>query len=294
MHTLNATIKTYHGTQSDLSFNAVLNDGSPTLLTAPVSTTHWSDEVTADTTYGDWFVGNRSTCDTNATCYSVKFVPDSTAINGITSETPKIELTTTITESGQTTETDKLAFHITEATGYPEVELTIEANSLDVDEGDTATIKVTVSEDPVRMDLPIKFTPTESGTTSFLTSITQNGVAKGSGVSRDFTLMSFLPDQDNPGKYFANITFDTEGPNLTDEANGVITVALDNPAVGAGYTVGTNKSITINVIDTIKPLIKIATTEAKSGPKTKLMQMVGNFVSISRLLPIEFPMIPVK
>ena len=74
---------------------------------------------------------------------------------------------------------------------YPIVELSIEANSMDVGEGNEATIKVTVSENPVRMMLPIKFTPTEASNSTNTVYLKPDANNKTSGQPRDFTLIEF-------------------------------------------------------------------------------------------------------
>ena len=103
---LNATIKTYHDTESELSFNSILNDGSPVQLTTPVSTTVWSDEVTVDATYGTWFAWGQNYFATQMLLV-IKYNLDQIqlVLVGISGQTAKIELETKITESGQTTET---------------------------------------------------------------------------------------------------------------------------------------------------------------------------------------------
>ena len=247
---LEATIKTYHDTESELSFNSILNDGSPVQLTAPVSTTVWNDEVTVDATYGTWFVGDKTTCDTDATCYKVQFRPNTTSIGGITGQTAKIELETRITESGQTTETDKITFQIAPST--PTRMISIKGTSIDVAEGGTAMITLEANDDPVN-DLMIKFTPTE--TTESGTTYLEIENTKGSGDSRTSPALNFDRDPVS-GKWEATLEVNTTSDNA-DGPHGIITVVLDTPQSGDGYTIGTDPDdrITINVIDAIKPAL---------------------------------------
>ena len=112
-----ATIRTHHADLSDLSFMSKLYDGVATsvdaaLLESDGSTNYpdipdYSDEVTANTTYGRWIIGNQRDCGTDVKCLDVRFEPDTTASIG--NNIIKIELV--ITNSG-VAETDTLTYFI--------------------------------------------------------------------------------------------------------------------------------------------------------------------------------------
>ena len=72
------------------------------------------------------------------------------------------------------------------------------------------------------------------------------------------TLTNFQPDG-NSGNYTTTFTLDTKVDDGMDAENGVISVVLDTPESGDGYTIGTmpNDRVTINVKDGTVPTITI-------------------------------------
>ena len=115
-----ATITTTNSDLTEFSFISKLYVGqttsSDTTLTAGTDIqggwpgAGWS----ASTTYGQWIIGNLQDCETNAKCYSVRFVPDATEINKVKDKVLQFELVTNITKSGQSSpaESDILTYII--------------------------------------------------------------------------------------------------------------------------------------------------------------------------------------
>ena len=123
----------------------------------------------------------------------------------------------------------------------PTVEIEFETVTMNINEGDTAEIKIIFSEDPVRTTVPIKFIPTVSGT-DFLET-TSNADAAGMQRSVDLTNFQIVP---NTTKFSATFEVDTKTDNSMDEANGVITVTLSPPESGAMYTLNDAKKVLNN------------------------------------------------
>ena len=116
-----ATITTFHTPVSALSFKAKLFDntasGSEVTFSREekVSDPGWDgQEWVADVTYGEWVIGKQTTCQTNATCYDVRFLPDTTAIDAVSGKVVKVDLEVSIPQSGQTEplELDTLSYLI--------------------------------------------------------------------------------------------------------------------------------------------------------------------------------------
>ena len=63
---------------------------------------------------------------------------------------------------------------------------------------------------------------------------------------------------------------------VMDEANGVITVALDTPASNAKYTLGTKSSVTINVKDGTVPTITIANAQNVVAPNSATFTLTAD------------------
>ena len=105
-----ATITTFHTPVSALSFKAKLFDntasGSEVTFSREekISDPGWDgQEWVADVTYGEWVIGKQATCQTNATCYDVRFLPDTTAIDAVSGKVVKVDLEVSIPQSGQLT-----------------------------------------------------------------------------------------------------------------------------------------------------------------------------------------------
>ena len=113
---------------------------------------------------------------------------------------------------------------------------------MNIEEGDKMVeIKVILNEDPVRTMVPIKYTPTVSGTDFLDTTL---GAAT---VERPVTLSDFQTVP-NTTKFSATFKIDTKDDNGNDEANGVITLTLSDPESGDKYTLNNAKKVlTINV-----------------------------------------------
>ena len=122
---------------------------------------------------------------------------------------------------------------------YPTVELEIDQTPIKIIEGNTATITVITNVDPVRTTLPI--------------SITATGDYLDPSVDLTPDLTSFQPVSGGP-KYSATFTVATVD-DMADGEHGSITVTLATPGQGANYTLGTNTSITFDVIDATKPVL---------------------------------------
>ena len=131
--TKQATITSFHKKFSEFSFVSKLYDDSATAseftLVQSEEIAEWSGmEWTAQTGYGQWFVGNPRICETDKRCYDVRFVPDENAINEISGKTVKNDLEVIITENGQVTETKTLTYSVV-GSG---VEFALEANESNV------------------------------------------------------------------------------------------------------------------------------------------------------------------
>ena len=133
--------------------------------------------------------------------------------------------------------------------------ISIASSTISVTEGDTASIKIIASEDPVR-HLKFHYTPTETGTSYLETTVGSNGESRMSGVSRTVTL-EFTEDQ-TINKYTANLMIATNDI-VGDSAHGSIAIVLDAPGTKDRYTVASdpNNKITITVNDDEKPKITI-------------------------------------
>ena len=191
------------------------------------------------TTYGRWLVSRHRTCETNANCYDVRFVPNTTEIANITN-IATLELTTTITESGQSTpiETDTLTLKITPS--FPTREISIEASTITINEAETATITLIADGDPLNDNLMVKYTPTETGS-SFLK---DDDMGNGTEDSRT-AMLEFLFNS-TTDKWEAEIEIATNIVDGKDTENGVITVVLDTPESDDGYTIGMNPNDRVN------------------------------------------------
>ena len=115
----NGTITTFHDDTSEISFKVNLTEESAT-PTEPTFTREehvgeWPEmEWTAQTTYGRWLVGNERECQTDGTCYDVRFKPNTTNISNLDNRRIKYELEMIVTESGQAGRTSaSLSYQIT-------------------------------------------------------------------------------------------------------------------------------------------------------------------------------------
>ena len=95
--------------------------------------------------------------------------------------------------------------------------------------------------DPVRTSLPITITAAD-----------MTGTYLKPGANLTPTLTGFQPVSGGP-TYSATFTIETKVDDGIDGEHGSITVTLANPAQGANYTLGTDTSITFDVIDATKP-----------------------------------------
>ena len=115
----NGTITTFHDDTDEISFKVKLTEESATpaemTLTREEHVTEWPGmEWTAQTTYGRWLVGNERECQTDGTCYDVRFKPNTTSISNIAERRVKYDIEMIITESGQAARTSaSLAYQIT-------------------------------------------------------------------------------------------------------------------------------------------------------------------------------------
>ena len=112
-----ATISTFHTKLSEFSFKSKLYDGSSTptefTLEQIEQVAEWPGmEWTAPTGYGQWIVGNPRVCETDKRCFDVRFIPDATAISGISAKSVKNDLEVILTENGTVTETKTLTYNI--------------------------------------------------------------------------------------------------------------------------------------------------------------------------------------
>ena len=133
-------------------------------------------------------------------------------------------------------------------TDRPSPVLSFNANSVSVDEGETATLVVTASSNPEVDEIDVSFTPTETRSDYLYT---LEGV---SGVSRTRTL-NFT--NDGNGNFTANLTLDTRTANGINEENGQIVITLDTPGSDSSYRIpnSPNDRITVQVNDTDEPVI---------------------------------------
>ena len=112
-----ATITTHHSKVSEFSFISKLYDDSSTptefTLVPSEQVAGWPGmELTAETGYGQWFVGNLRACETDKRCYDVRFVPYTPAISGISGKSVRNDLEVVLTENGTVTETKTLTYNI--------------------------------------------------------------------------------------------------------------------------------------------------------------------------------------
>ena len=130
----------------------------------------------------------------------------------------------------------------------PELTITTASTTIEVEEGRAAEIIVEASVNPKR-ELTFNFTPTEIGT-SYLASLTQDDVSKGSGVERSISLR-FTQADSSPGStdpWLATIRIATQGH---DAEGGTISVVLGS---GTGYSVGASDTAIITVTDVGVPV----------------------------------------
>ena len=148
--------------------------------------------------------------------------------------------------------------------------LSIMNSSTAVNEGETATIVVTASEDP-KVPVTINYTPTETEG-NFL-----NTFSGASGKSRTTTL-NF--SDDGSGNWTANFTLTTRTANGVDENQGEIIVALDLPIANANYTIADlpNNQITIFVNDVDAPIISIDNASATIMGKSVLFPVSASIL----------------
>ena len=173
-----------------------------------------------------------------------------------------LENDTSTNPSYQTTGTDAVntkTVTIGSNIPVPTVEIEFEQTTMNIEEGDTAEIKVILDQDPVRLEFPIKVTPRVSGT-NFL----ETKGSDGDGDERMEDLNSFTPVP-NTDKFSATFEVGTT-TNSNDEPNGVITLTLSDPVTEDKYTLGTNKILTINVKDSTVPTITIANADSVVAP----------------------------
>ncbi len=141
---------------------------------------------------------------------------------------------------------------------FPTLELSLQESRVRVEEGGMATITVTADQDPIRSSLDISITPEDEVQNFLLT--TSN--ADASGMPRTVTLTGFQPD--GTGKYTATFPINTKTV-AGDGPHGVIKVELNS---GSGYTVSNTTNhdhVFIDIIDSTKPLIKIAEAPNVTG-----------------------------
>ena len=153
----------------------------------------------------------------------------------------------------------------------PTVEIEFEQTTMNVEEGDKMVeIKVILNEDPVRTMVPIKYTPTVSGTDFLDTTL---GAAT---VERPVTLSDFQTVP-NTTKFSATFKIDTKDDNGNDEANGVITLTLSDPESGDKYTLNNAKKVlTINVKDGTVPTITIANADKIVAPSNATFTLTAD------------------
>ena len=143
---------------------------------------------------------------------------------------------------------------------YPIVELSIEAITEPVTEGDQdITITVTASENPMR-SIPISFTPTDTTGTYLAVDLLGNGHNDPRAEDLTFTNTA---QSGSPEVWQATFDIDTKADDNTDAADGEIKVKLDSPAELAGYTVKADPDdhVDITIIDATKPIITIGTAD---------------------------------
>ena len=211
-----ATIKTHHQTLSELNFMSKLYDGVASsvdgMLLEPNNTAEYPDnpdftgEVTVNTTYGRWTVGNETDCASGAKCLDVRFEPDTSASIG--NNIIKIELV--ITNSG-IAETDTLTYFIDGNTVTTALEdgdsqtINSPATPIDIDDvAATATIfsrsddtfNIVVNETTTNPN-PNQPTPTTTGANSTDTNMIAGFSSKEYGT--DLTLGKWYFDEVNTG-----------------------------------------------------------------------------------------------
>ena len=138
--------------------------------------------------------------------------------------------------------------------------ITIADVNVAINEGETARFIITASVNPER-PLNIKFTPTNNSGGNFLDITGGN-----SGATRT-KRVKFTDEQ--PSVWTATIEIPTNSINGIDEADGSITVTLDNPTNSDGYTIDTsnnNNQGTVSVKDADTPVVTIKNaTETLAG-----------------------------
>ena len=136
----------------------------------------------------------------------------------------------------------------------PIPQLTIREDRLIINEGESATIKVTANIDPVR-PLSFRYLPVDNSDYTYLD--TSAGTNSSSRLVEDLT---FSPDPTIPGTWFANITIDTIPPDMIDRNHGDIIIYLFAPRPNIDfYTITSRRDneISIRVNDDIKPEITL-------------------------------------
>ena len=139
---------------------------------------------------------------------------------------------------------------------YPIRTISIEEDTININEGDSTTVTLTADGDPERDDLTVNYIP--EGGNDFL--LAENGKASGDLRS------DVLDFEENPvtGKWEAEITIRTKPIDTAyrGDGEGEITVKLKSSSDGE-YQINSNANhatnkITIKVKDSTKPLIKIS------------------------------------
>ena len=187
-----ASLNSSHSTLSEISFRAKYYDGSmnqdgtlnahPEVLTT--TTTESSSGLTgtiwsANTPYGKWLVGSHTSCFSTANCFEARFVPNKTAIDGISKEIFKAELELIVTDDGTETVGDTLTYYIDgrdlavtlNDNNSQQISVTTNTSTLSDVAGTASyfkntsdTISIAVEETTTNSDAPV--TPGSMGTTA--------------------------------------------------------------------------------------------------------------------------------
>ena len=248
--TKEATITSFHKKFSEFSFVSKLYDDSATAseftLVQSEEIAEWPGmEWTAQTGYGQWFVGNPRVCETDKRCYDVRFVPDENAINKISGKTVKNDLEVIITENGQVTETKTLTYSVV-GSG---VNFTLDANESNVirtpagssassvDDSITGTANIFKN---ATHTYSIEASQTTTNAADSYTvgavddNINQDGGFDSKTYGSDLTLGSWYVEESSgltPTDYQADSNYHTITPKINFKPNGAAIYALEEDAV---------------------------------------------------------------